>query len=76
MITRSVLFSLKYTRNRPDPQGEFERCPRPYSRIRELGPRKGGEGREGMGREGKGKEGIEESAYVIYVNVILVLNII
>ena len=63
MITRSVLFSLKCTRNRlaaglrPDPLGELERSPTPPSCIRGLGPRKGGEGREGMGREGR-KEGM------------------
>jgi len=51
MITRSVLFSLKCTRNRlasvlrPDPLGELERSPRPTSRIRGLGP---------PGREEKG----------------------
>jgi len=39
-VTRSVLFSLKCTRNRlaaglrPDPLGELERSPRPPSRIR------------------------------------------
>ena len=71
VITRSILFSLKYTGNHlaaglcPDPLGELERSPRPSSRIRELGPQEG-RGREGgMEREGKGKEGREESAYVI-----------
>ena len=60
MITRSVLFSLKCTRNRlaaglcPDPLGEIERSPRPHSRNRGLGPRKGGEGREWEGRDRKG----------------------
>ena len=72
MFTTSVLFSLKCTRNRlaaglrPDPLGEFKRSPRPLSRIRGLGPRKGGEGREWEGRvrdlkgvtsKGGGKEG-------------------
>ena len=66
MIKRSVLFSLKCTRNRlaaglrPDSLEELERSPRPSSRIRGLEPPgregKGGRGREGMGREGKGRE--------------------
>ena len=61
MITRSVLFSLKWTRKRlaaglrPDPLGELKRSPRPPSRINGLGP----PGREGMGREGKRKGGGE-----------------
>jgi len=55
MITRSVLFSLKCTRNRlaaglrPDPLGELKRSPRTPSRIRGLGLQ------EGRGREGRGK---------------------
>jgi len=71
VITRSVLFSLKCTRNRlaaglrPDPLGELERSPRPPSRNRGLGPAgregKGGNGkggeRGGKGREGKKREG-------------------
>ena len=64
MITRSVLFSLKCTRNRlaagllPDPLGELKRSPRTPSRIRGLGPpgREGKEENEG-GVEGEGKEG-------------------
>ena len=61
MITRSVLFSLKFTKNRlvaglcPDPLGELDLRPRPPSRIRGLGP----PGMEGMEREGGGKEGRE-----------------
>ena len=60
MITRrSVLFSLKCTRNRlaaglrPDPVGELKRSSRPPSRIRGLGP----PGREGKGGNGKGGNG-------------------
>ena len=60
MIKRSVLFSLKCTRNRlaaglrPDPLGELKRSPRPPSRIRGLGPPAGREGKEGRGGERKG----------------------
>jgi len=73
VITRSVLFSLKCSRNRLaaglrlDPLGELERSPRPPSRIRGLRPpgreMKGGNGREGKegeeGREWKGERGRE-----------------
>ena len=54
MITRSVLFSLKCTRNR---LAALERSPRPPSRIRGLGPPE----REGKGENekgGRGREGI------------------
>jgi len=68
VITRSVLFSLKCTRNRlaarlrPDPLGEFERSSRSHSCIRGWGPQERKErermGREAMGREAMGREGM------------------
>jgi len=57
VIKRSILFTLKCTRNRlaamlcPDPLGELKRSARPPSRIRGLGP----PGRERKGGNGKGK---------------------
>jgi len=60
VITRSVLFSLKCTRNRlaaglrPDPLGELERSTRPPSIIRGLGGQEG-RGRERMKGKGEGK---------------------
>ena len=44
MITRSVLFSLKCTRNRKDPLEELERSPDPLAVLRGWGL---------PGREGK-----------------------
>ena len=52
-ITRSVLFSLKCTRNRlaaglrPDPLGSFSALPDPLAVLGVGAPGKGGEGMEG-----------------------------
>jgi len=64
MITRSVLFSLKCTRNRlaagfrPDPLGELERSPDLLAVLKGgVGaPRRGGKGRDRKDR-GEGNEG-------------------
>jgi len=61
MITRSVLFSLKYTRKRlaaglrPDPLGELKRFPRPLSVLGGWGPGREGKGENEGGRGGEGK---------------------
>jgi len=68
MITRSVLFSLKCTRNRlaaglcPDPLGELERSPRSSSSRPpgRDGRRERMKGKWGGGGEGKGKGREEE----------------
>ena len=60
MITRSVLFILKCTRNRlaaglcPDPLGSLSAPPDPLAVLGGWGP----PGREGMGREGRGEVGL------------------
>jgi len=69
VITRSVIFSLKCTRNRlaaglcPDPLGELEHSSRPPSHIRgwDGDPRRGGRERDRKERRGmrEGKEGEE-----------------
>ena len=68
MITRSILFSLKCTRNRlaaglrPDPLGELKRSPYPIAVLGGWDPGregKGGEGGELEGKDRKGGEGRE-----------------
>jgi len=62
VITRSVLFSLKLSRNRlaaglgPDPLGELKRSTRPSSRIRGWDGTPGGVGEGEIGGEGRERE--------------------
>ena len=62
VITRSVLFSLKCTRNRlaaglrPDPLGELKHSPRPTSRIRGWDGTPGGVGEGGIDGKGRKRE--------------------
>ena len=67
IATTGAIFSLQFTKNRlaalpglrPDPLGELERSPRPFSRKTGGLLLRGGEGREGkgIGWEGRGREG-------------------
>jgi len=56
VITRSVLFSIKCTRNRPDPLGSLSAPPDPLAVLGGWGPRKEGKGKGSRrGRERKGE---------------------